>query len=824
MENVGGNEFFVSISYEPTLNGPWKITAQNGAETEEALTNDIVGIGPMPFVENLNSVGDLPTPTLSWTLPVTTEPFTRTRVRIYDATTNQLIDTFPVGLDTSFTVPAGLLDSSGSYNFRVMLENVSSDVLVNRSSTYIALPVGVIYGRVYQIDGVTPIGGATVEAALGVGPNTPFMNSTTTDAEGNYSLSLPLGKYRIRAKAPGYAREYYDNVTPSNLATLIQVTNGSSTNADFNLTEGGAIAGNIYNNDDLKPIANAGIFVSPALYWVDDGFHVKSSADGSYVVDGLALGQYKMQISADGFAMEFYEDGYFWNTAKNIDVLPPNTTSGIDTKLDKEATIAGRVLDSEGIPIQGVLVVADGHLGFGGGGTSNADGSYIIRGVRPDTYRLYVDHLPGWYAGEYYESKPSRNTADEISVATGDQITNIDFTLDEGGIIRGRVFDEASGQVIPNTAVFAHLSDGDMVTPIGSTNTSGDYRINLKPGTYYLRAWGEIVGYLDEWYQDATNLQSASPVVVKYHQETTGINLLLARPASISGRVFEEGSLYPISSANVFAFPVDPQINGSGANTQSDGDYKIEGLVTGDYVVQVTATGYAPDSTTVTCEKAPCVVAPNEISNIDLQLEPYPYNLKIVGQGIVGEQGGRVSVEDTTTALLKAAVDVPFGALSENRIINISEVEAPAFPPNLIGMGSPVHFGPEGLQFNAPVTLNIPYTQEDLDKAGITDPNQIDVYTFDTTTLAWEKLPGSKTVDANNRLIMIDVDHFSIFQLGISMEINCDINGNGRFDWRDKVRFAIGCRRGTATWVCDLNGDGRFSWRDTALYWKECGY
>ncbi len=52
--------------------------------------------------------------------------------------------------------------------------------------------------------------------------------------------------------------------------------------------------------------------------------------------------------------------------------------------------------------------------------------------------------------------------------------------------------------------------------------------------------------------------------------------------------------------------------------------------------------------------------------------------------------------------------------------------------------------------------------------------------------------------------------------------INCDINGNGRFDWRDTVRFAQGCRTGSANWACDLNDDGLFNWRDTVRYWKGC--
>ena len=128
---------------------------------------------------------------------------------------------------------------------------------------------GVIRGQIYQFDGVTQIGNATVEA-LGVSPGTPYMTTTTTDTTGGYSLTLPVGSYRVRAAAPGYAREYFDNVTPSNEATVLNVTGGTNITADFNLTEGGAIAGHIYQSDGVMPITNANVFIRPSNYFFDD--------------------------------------------------------------------------------------------------------------------------------------------------------------------------------------------------------------------------------------------------------------------------------------------------------------------------------------------------------------------------------------------------------------------------------------------------------------------------------------------------------------------------------------------------------------------------
>lgn len=764
LTDFGNGEFFVSTPYNPSLTGAWQLNAQNGAETTQAQTNAIDGVGPMPFVQNLTSSGGLPTPTLTWTLPPPpTEPFTQTRVRIYDGVTNSQVNgTFPVGLNTSFTVPAGLLDSNGRYNFRVMLENVTSNVLLNRSSTYISLPAqGVMHGQIHQIDGTTPIGGATVEA-LGVSSGTPSLIPTTTDATGNYSVSLPSGSYRVRAKAPGYAREYFDNVTPSNEATVLNVTEGSSVVANFNLNEGGAITGHVYQSDGVTPITNANVFIRPSNYFFDDGFRINTASDGSYAVDGLALGQYKVTAESPNYASKkYYDNIYGWSNSNNVAVTPPNTTTGVNINLDIGASISGYVLDASGTtPIGNVGLIADSPGFEGIGSRSNADGSYTISGLPPGGYTIRIgEFIPGWYAGEFYDSKYTWGTADRVPVAEGENKVGIDFTLDEGGAITGQVFDKNSGNPLSGIHMRPFFLNGDGLTPLVWTDANGRYRVNLRPGTYAILGYGEP-NYISQWYQEASNIGSATPVIVNFKQETSGVDLYLTRPGSISGQVFEIDGVTPISGASVFAFPVGSQ-TGSGANSGPDGRYKIEGLVSGNYVARVTVTGHVSDNTPVE------VTAPNEMPNINFLLDTYPYPVKIIGQGVVGQQGGSVTVSDTSSPLINVGVEVPAGALSDYKVIDIGEVDAPALPPGLIGIGVPVHFGPEGLQFTQPATLKIPYKQEDLNNAGITDPNQLDVYTFNITNLTWMLVTGAKTVDTVNRMVMIAVDHFSIFRLAV---------------------------------------------------------
>jgi hypothetical protein len=449
------------------------------------------------------------------------------------------------------------------------------------------------------------IAGATVEARP-AGPH-GWDYSATTASDGSYAIfGLPTGDYVVRVIAPGYAREYYDNVTPSAEATIVHVTALRETpGIDFTLTEGGSISGHIYQSDGVTPLAGAEVNVRPGKYRYDAGFWATTDANGGYTVENLPLGNFRVTAYAEGYVedVKFYDEVYGWNNASDVVVIPPDDTSGIDINLDLAGSISGFVYASDGVtPIPNVVVNADcSSVTFPEGfvSLSNADGSYMIKGIPPcsATVRIARDSI-NWYAGEYYDSKYTCGTADLVVVSEGKSIPNINFTLDEGGWITGRVFDEETGEPLESIELFACLPDGDCcTTPIASTSYDGSYKFVLKPGEYLVGTGREsfhLQGYkyVPEWYDNAYDMSNATLVNVTLHHETSGIDLYLARSGSISGYVYDEAGA-PIGDANVYAFSnVYP---GNGANTGSDGGYTIEGLLSGNYVVQVTVSGYASE-------------------------------------------------------------------------------------------------------------------------------------------------------------------------------------------------------------------------------------
>ncbi len=129
-------------------------------------------------------------------------------------------------------------------------------------------------------------------------------------------------------------------------------------------------------------------------------------------------------------------------------------------------------------------------------------------------------------------------------------------------------------------------------------------------------------------------------------------------------------------------------------------------------------------------------------------------------------------------------MQIPVGALSDDCTITIGVINnPPALPSDTKAIGQIIEFGPSGITFLLPVTIKIPYTQTDLDNAGISDPSQLEVFTYNTATLSWSIIPVNN-VDIDNKLLICQIDHFSMFTLGVSIQSSTDTSadssaGNG---------------------------------------------
>jgi hypothetical protein len=129
----------------------------------------------------------------------------------------------------------------------------------------------------------------------------------------------------------------------------------------------------------------------------------------------------------------------------------------------------------------------------------------------------------------------------------------------------------------------------------------------------------------------------------------------------------------------------------------------------------------------------------------------------------IGQQGGTVS--DPVTGI---EMEIPAEALQDTVEITITQVDdIPPLPDGLQGLAAPAHFGPDGLQFQIPISVRIPYTQADLDSAGIESPEMLRIYYYHTSTGEWMELTIAH-VDTENRIVTVTVQEFCYLTFGQS--------------------------------------------------------
>jgi|GEM_PF-2180662 len=126
-----------------------------------------------------------------------------------------------------------------------------------------------------------------------------------------------------------------------------------------------------------------------------------------------------------------------------------------------------------------------------------------------------------------------------------------------------------------------------------------------------------------------------------------------------------------------------------------------------------------------------------------------------------------VKVTRKGSPLYGVSLEIPAGALEKDCTVTIGMVEnPPALPKNIKAIGGVLDFGPDGSSFAVPITVRIPYTKASLYKAGVKDPKDLQVMTFNPVTLAWETIAVDH-VDGWD--LIYNVNHFSLYTTGQSM-------------------------------------------------------
>lgn len=350
-----------------------------------------------------------------------------------------------------------------------------------------------------------------------------YVTSFDTNADGTYtSPALDPGNYYILARADGFLPQYYNGVNcfPCNgTVSPITVGDGSQTaGIDFALEAGARISGTVTEAGSGTPVTSAwvDVYYSPN-YTASWGY---TDASGNYVTfDGIRSGTYWARTdAASPYIDEAYDDypcfGYCNVTLSTpIETVAPNPTTNIDFALSVGGVISGTVTDSSS-----GAAVTDGEINlFTSSGAYltwiwiDGDGNFASPGLPSGDY--YARAAGYGYVPELYQNQPCLNcpvtSGTPITVAAPAATPAIDFALDRGSVISGRVIAAGVG-----TPLYRYIDIADAAgNPILYTSAWNDgwydSYYGLPAGTYYVSTYYYNDGYVDELYENVLCLDGS---------------------------------------------------------------------------------------------------------------------------------------------------------------------------------------------------------------------------------------------------------------------------------------------------------------------------
>jgi len=194
-------------------------------------------------------------------------------------------------------------------------------------------------------------------------------------SEGRFEWqSLPPDSWMIVASAPGYQRfELSSRQAPSA---------GSPAEVVLPLRPGYKLKGRVYDESTRNGIAAANItFRSAGVAQFEGNWrsrvNVASGADGSFTADGLPAGRTTLHVTSQDFA------------EREVDVLIGEDTATVEIGLSTGGSISGRLTASDGVTaIAGQAGLYNLDRGFGGMGQTDKVGGFSYRNLVAGRYRI----------------------------------------------------------------------------------------------------------------------------------------------------------------------------------------------------------------------------------------------------------------------------------------------------------------------------------------------------------------------------------------------------------------------------------------------------
>jgi len=591
-------------------------------------------------------------------------------------------------------------------------------------------PTGTIEGQVTDQEGQAISQYISITVYEWDGKKLNHVRYTSTDANGKYSINGFESRdyYLIFSDYVNYY--YLKTAYPNqNLIDLYRIDDKLAVTAklgqvvsgiDIQLEKGPIVSGKVSDSSgiglsDISVIA----YVRVGGRFIEKR-RTTTQSDGSYTLDGLALGNYYLKFvdenklyASRGYPTEEPFNAIEIGNKSAIELTTLNDIENINTQLNQRGNLSGRVSDIQGKALENIQVNTclweSAQFQCDNPTYTDQSGNYLIENVEPGDYFIkFSDTQESQYLEAGYPmespfdwlSSDGKNTVKVLSEQT---TTGIDIQMEQAGSISGQVIDQ-SNTAIPDIRVRACVWElkGFRCLNTTSTDSNGEYSVKgLGSGQYYIvfeyaddgininsyvvtQAYGEELPFNWQTTYDkaVVDLVSGDKVV--------DIDIQMVNGGNITGQVTDK-ELFAIKDIAVSACVWNNGYFACSEETLTDeyGNYRLGPLNPGSYYIRVNdpsglyyETGYPnemPFKSTLIGSKQSVEVISDEITrskNLQLELAP---NLVIAGSkdNLVTSEDGNIVELDISL------VTKPNGPVELN-LSSSNSLEGSVYPADLM--------------------------------------------------------------------------------------------------------------------------------------------
>ena len=343
----------------------------------------------------------------------------------------------------------------------------------------------------------------------------------------------------------------------------------------------------------VRLIPSLSTFAPPKLAFTD--------GQGAYrfVIPEAAAGTYRVAANGPGYLGAEYGQRRASDPGEEITVAAGDRRDRVDLTLQRPGTIAGRLFDENGEPVEGVALQAaqvryvDGRRRLVESALrmrpTDEQGRYRIFGLEPGEYFvsaavgqvemfLPLAELPG-YGTTYFPGTPNPAEAQRVTVGRSQDVAGIDFAIARVKTARlsGRAIDSKGDPITGGIALMVSQRSGSVATRQMGARIEPDGRFefpNLAPGEYVLQASRHRSSGWNEG-------ESFSQFVTITGVDVTDVQIRTSAGSTVSGHVtLEGGGTFSPGQVQLSAAPVDPDlspmIGGGAARAVPDEDMEFQ--------------------------------------------------------------------------------------------------------------------------------------------------------------------------------------------------------------------------------------------------------